>query len=166
MEMSGWRSQSAHLLVQVSRYAAGVVPVLTLRSDPRIFKSHASCQSPIMPLHIHSRSAIILTAPRTIHKSLAAFGGVTGLWQVYRLSRIYAPQAHLPYMQSLSRSGLLESRLRRENDPSDRLNPYLLPRPYAAFLRVTCMPALVARVISISRLNLSHLPLIKSETLD
>ena len=42
----------------------------------------------------------------------------------------------------------------------------LLPRPYAAFLRVTCMPALVARVISISRLNLSHLPLIKSETLD
>jgi len=31
-----------------------------------------------------------------------------------------------PYMQALSRSGLLESRLRRENDPSDRLNPYLL----------------------------------------
>jgi hypothetical protein len=40
--------------------------------------------------------------------------------------RIYAPPAHEPYMQSLSRSGLLESRLRRENDPSDRLNPFLL----------------------------------------
>jgi hypothetical protein len=42
----------------------------------------------------------------------------------------------------------------------------LLSCYYAAFLRVTCIPALVARVISISRLNLSHLPLIKSETLD
>lgn len=37
---------------------------------------------------------------------------------------------------------------------------------YAAVLRVTRMPALVARVMSISRLNLSHLPLVRSETLD
>jgi len=37
---------------------------------------------------------------------------------------------------------------------------------YAAVLTVTCMPALVARVMSISRLNLSHLPLVRSETLD
>jgi len=105
-----------------------------------------------MPLQIHSRSAITLTAPHTIHKSLA------------RLRRIYPPQADEPYIQFLSRSGLLEPRI--ETTLQDRLNPYLLPRPYAAFLRVTCMPALVARVISISRLNLSHLPLIKSETLD
>ena len=67
-----------------------------------------------MPLQIHSRSAITLTAPHTIPKSF------TRLWQAC------PPPAHLPYMQSLSRSGLLESRLRRENDPSDRLNPYLL----------------------------------------
>ena len=44
-----------HGLVQVSRSAAGVVPVDAL-TDPRLFKSHSSCQSPIMPLRIHSVS--------------------------------------------------------------------------------------------------------------
>jgi hypothetical protein len=55
-----------------------------------------------------------------IHKSF------TCLWQVYpllaglpalgwfmRLRRIYPPQADEPYMHSLSRFGLLESRVRR-----------------------------------------------------
>jgi hypothetical protein len=54
-----------HSLVQVSRYAAGVVPV------------DASIRQ------IHSRSAITLTAPHTIHKSLVR------LWLVYRLMQIY-----------------------------------------------------------------------------
>jgi len=33
-------------------------------------------------------------------------------------------------------------------------------------LSVTRIPALVARMISISRLNLSHLPVFRSDTLD
>jgi hypothetical protein len=78
---------------------------LTLRSDAGLFKSHSSCQSPIIPLQIHSRSAITLTAPRTIHKSLIRLGGLACLWQVY------AHQAYLPYIQSPSRSGLLEPRI-------------------------------------------------------
>jgi hypothetical protein len=48
-----------------------------------------------------------------------------------------------------------------KNPPAIRL-----PRDHAAVLRLTRIPALVARVISISRLNLSHLPLVRSETLD
>ena len=51
-------------------------------------------------------------------------------------------------------------------------NRYLtLRRPiwsllHAAVFSLTCMPALVARLTSISRLNLSHFPLIKSDILD
>jgi len=41
-----------------------------------------------------------------------------------RLRRIYPPQADEPYMQSLSRFGLLEPRI--EPTFQDRLNPYLL----------------------------------------
>ncbi len=37
---------------------------------------------------------------------------------------------------------------------------------YAAIFSVTCIPAFVTSVISISRLNLSHLPVVKSETRD
>jgi len=37
---------------------------------------------------------------------------------------------------------------------------------YAALLRLIRMPALVAREISISRLNFSHLPRMRSETRD
>ena len=43
-----------------------------------------------------------------------------------RLSRISAPQAYLPYLQSLSRFGLLEPRI--ETTLHVRLNPYLLGR--------------------------------------
>jgi hypothetical protein len=46
-----------------------------------------------------------------------------------------------------------------------RNHPLASPRQ-AALFKVTCMPALVASVMSISRQNLSHLPLINSETLD
>ena len=37
---------------------------------------------------------------------------------------------------------------------------------YAAIFNVTCIPAFVTSVISISRLNFSHLPVVKSETRD
>jgi hypothetical protein len=37
---------------------------------------------------------------------------------------------------------------------------------YAAVLSVARIPAFVARIISISRLNFSHLPLARSEILD
>jgi hypothetical protein len=36
----------------------------------------------------------------------------------------------------------------------------------ATVFRVTCMPALVARIINISRLNLPHFPLMRSDLLD
>jgi hypothetical protein len=42
----------------------------------------------------------------------------------------------------------------------------VLPFVYAALLKAIRMPAFVARIISISRLNLSHLPRMRSETLD
>jgi len=70
------------------------------------------------------------------------------------------------YLGPTQHSALLLKAGRSEADFSSNPAKAGLPRPYAAFLRVTCMPALVARVISISRLNLSHFPLIKSETLD
>ena len=48
---------------------------------------------------------------------------------------------------------------------SERFTTTLLRDCYAAFQRLIRIPALVARVISISRLNFSHSPLVKSETL-
>jgi hypothetical protein len=44
--------------------------------------------------------------------------------RIIRIRQIYAPQAHLPYIQSLSRSGLLESRLRRVYLPVAGKRPY------------------------------------------
>jgi len=46
------------------------------------------------------------------------------------------------------------------------LRPLAFGLSYAAVLTVTCRPARVARVMSISRLNFSHFPLTRSETRD
>ena len=75
--------------------------LLTLRSDPRLFKTHPSYQSPIMPLQM-------LHGPQKLYPPRA---GLPASSRFIHLSRIYAPQAHLPYMRSLSRSGLLEPRI-------------------------------------------------------
>ena len=57
----------------------------------------------------------------------------TCLWQVY------PPQADEPYMQSLSRSGLLEPRI--ETTLQVRLNPYLLGLRLLPFRRTHAMKA-------------------------
>jgi hypothetical protein len=73
----------------------------------RPFNSTAKGNAPSRLMHNPYRS-------HTIHRSLAR------LWQVY------PPHADLRYMQSLSRSGLLETRI--ETTLQVRLNPYLLDR--------------------------------------